>query len=142
MVLRVIATRYPPFTVSTTRTNGLATVRVRGELDMATEAEFLSGLMAALATGPAAVVLDLSELSFVDVIGVRALLTACDSCVNQGKQVSVTGAAPRIRRVFALCGVELYAATTPGRRGVFEGAGENTMASSTGPRFSRRMSRK
>jgi anti-anti-sigma factor len=71
----------PILRLSTTRPGGRRVVAAVGEVDIATAGEFAARLRAELACGP--VVLDLSELVFVDSAGVRALndlLEEIDRC--------------------------------------------------------------
>jgi anti-anti-sigma factor len=78
---------------------------VRGELDLATTAEFQEALHVQQASGRH-VVLDLAELDFIDSTGVRALLEAVMSAQADGWNLGVD---PRlthaVQRVFELTGL-------------------------------------
>jgi anti-anti-sigma factor len=97
--------RYPGFSVSTS-INGDATLSLRGELDMATEGAVLSAMREALASDAPRVVFDLSELSFVDVVGVHALLAGRRRCIEAGREAYLAQCPDQAQRVFALCGVD------------------------------------
>jgi anti-anti-sigma regulatory factor len=72
--------------------------RIRGEVDMTSSAAFGQAIAVAL-TGPGAVRLDVSELRFIDVSGLRAL---ADAARGSGRRVRVEGARPVLRRAWTL----------------------------------------
>ena len=69
---------YPPFEVTVQRDDELATITVRGELDLATAPQ----LSAAVAEHHDAglLVLDLTAVTFIDSAGVRVLIQADRAC--------------------------------------------------------------
>jgi anti-sigma B factor antagonist len=75
-----------------------------GELDLASVAEFERALGRALRARPARMVLDLSDLSFLDSCGLRALLTAQRACEEAGCALTLIAGNPA-RRLFELTGV-------------------------------------
>ena len=75
--------------------------RAVGELDMATADELLSGLAPAVADGTGDVVVDVSELSFVDSSGLRALIHLSRELEGRGRLVLV-GPTPPVQRVLGL----------------------------------------
>jgi anti-anti-sigma factor len=81
------------FSVSVIQLDGTATVRVAGELDLATIPE----LQAALADVHGHVVFDLGQLTFIDAIGVDELLHSAD-----GQGLEIRAASPFVRRVLRL----------------------------------------
>ena len=75
-----------------------------GELDVAT-AQVLDTLTdQQIATGPLEVRLDVAELGFCDVVGVRALLRAGRRLSAAGGQLVLLRPAPLLVRVAELCG--------------------------------------
>jgi anti-anti-sigma factor len=70
--------------------------RLKGELDMAT-AEDLSELLKTAAAKDDPIVLDLSEVSFMDSSGLRALLEAAG--LPTGGPVVIQDPSPQVRRV-------------------------------------------
>lgn len=52
------------------------------------------------------VLLDLSELKFCDVAGLRALLALRHAHVSQGRHFIAIRIPPRVRRVMDLCGID------------------------------------
>jgi anti-sigma B factor antagonist len=83
---------------------GVARIRLVGELDMMT-APLLGGALERLRT-PAVhtVVVDMSELGFVDSFGVATLATAAADPARPFS-LTVTGCRPHVRRVFELTGL-------------------------------------
>lgn len=77
-----------------------AVVRVAGELDMST-AEELQTALAALSESRS-LVIDLSECTFLDSTGVRAIA----SCVREGRRVSLVAVDPGIRRILEITALD------------------------------------
>lgn len=74
-------------------------VRLRGELDMAT-ADFLHGTLVKVAGST--VVVDLSELRFIDAAGLSALMVSRRDITAAGHRFGITGANALVRKVFEL----------------------------------------
>jgi anti-sigma B factor antagonist len=82
-------------------------VRLRGELDMSTApviAERLSGLGAR----GEAVLLDLDELAFIDIKGIRLVLAAVEDFQRDGRSLAVTHGSDPVRLIVGLMGVDKY----------------------------------
>jgi anti-anti-sigma factor len=75
-----------------------------GELDLASAARFERALGRSLRARPARMVLDLSQLSFLDSCGLRALLTAQRACEEADCALTLIAGDPA-RRLFELTGV-------------------------------------
>jgi anti-sigma B factor antagonist len=81
-------------------------VTLHGELDMMT-VESLRGLLReACATEPRRVVVDLSNVPFVDVLSLSTILAAADGQRDRGATLLVTGASSPVRRICALLNAE------------------------------------
>lgn len=65
-----------PFAVEATTVDGTTSVRVSGELDMATAPELRRVLESALEGPPERLAVDLRELTFTDSTGIRELVSA------------------------------------------------------------------
>ena len=92
---------YPPFVLTAQRDEGVATVVVSGELDLAT----VPRLSATVAEHSDArlLVLDLNAVTFIDSAGVQVLIEADRACAGSGSRLVVlTGDGP-VRRVLDLC---------------------------------------
>ena len=84
--------------------DGLATVSVSGELDLASAGEFSSAVRTALATG--AVAVDLQAVSFMDSAGVRALNTAVREAEEHGRELRICGPMqPSVVQILELTGM-------------------------------------
>jgi anti-anti-sigma factor len=78
---------------------GVDLVALRGELDFAS-GEPLSTAFADLTGGPRRVVVDLSDLEFVDSSGVKMLVAAARAVEDAGGTFVVAGPTATVRRVF------------------------------------------
>ena len=76
-----------------------------GELDIASAPILESTIASLCANGTSAIVLDLSELTFMDSTGLRAVLSADKLCSGKGHAFTLTGASGPVRRLFELTGV-------------------------------------
>jgi anti-sigma B factor antagonist len=81
-------------------------MELHGELDLAVAAHVFAEFDTLLATDPAAVIVDLRELSFMDVCGVRVLIALRTSCEEQGRRFVLVRGQPAIHRLLALCDLE------------------------------------
>jgi anti-anti-sigma factor len=80
-------------------------VILRGELDLASAEQADETLQAAEAQG-AMLVLDLSQLTFMDSTGLRLILRAVRRCRENGRRLKLISAPPPVQRVFTLTGME------------------------------------
>lgn len=89
------------------RVDGLATVRLRGELDISTAAD-LESLLSDLGSGdgPATIRVDLSELRFMDSTGLRLLVTADLRLRDEGRALQLVPGPEPVHRVFRLALLE------------------------------------
>jgi anti-sigma B factor antagonist len=76
-----------------------------GELDIASTPILEATIASLCDNGTSAIVLDLSELTFMDSTGLRAVLAADRLCGGKGHSFSVAGAGGPVRRLFELTGV-------------------------------------
>ena len=83
---------------------GATVMRLRGELDLASHREFEVALAGALRSPPERVVIDLTELEFMDVAGMRAMLRSQERAEAAGKQLVLAAAVPGVRRLLWLTG--------------------------------------
>jgi anti-anti-sigma factor len=80
-------------------------VRVRGELDMAT-APSLDGVLRTLLGCHERVLLDLDELAFIDMSGLRVVLAAAEEASRDGGALTVTRGSSQVRRLIALVALD------------------------------------
>lgn len=83
--------------------NNSATVRLRGELDIAS-AGAAQRAVEQLDAGIQQIVLDLSHITFCDAAGVRFLLTAQEQARTTGRDLVVRHPSRSVRRVLAITG--------------------------------------
>ena len=84
------------------------TVRVAGEIDIATVAEIEMPVAELLDSGFAHVVVDLREVSFMDSSGIRVLISAHQYAENLGARLSIVVGASRARQTLELSGAIDY----------------------------------
>ena len=78
-----------------------------GELDLAT-VDLLTTRLADAARNGQSVVLDLSDLDFIDSSGIRAFLQATAEASRDGWSFAITQPPARIQRVFEVAGVHAF----------------------------------
>ena len=76
---------------STSTTDGVATLRIEGELDAVTAPDLRPSVEALLAKRPARVVVDVSELRLIDSCGVGGLVLLCQKAKEYGGVVTIHG---------------------------------------------------
>jgi anti-anti-sigma factor len=81
-------------------------VRLRGELDVDTADNVVAALRDAERGGAAWIVVDMTDLGFIDSTGIQALLTAERSARENGHRLSFTRGGPQVERVLRLCGLD------------------------------------
>lgn len=77
-----------------------------GELDMASSTSLELELQSAEARRPPVLVLDLAELRFMGVSGLRSILGAARRARRDGRQLVVTNPVPHISRLFELTAID------------------------------------
>jgi anti-sigma B factor antagonist len=91
----------PPLSVVATQpVTGVTVVSLAGELDATTAAELTSVLRALSEDGHVRVVVDASDLAFIDSSGLNALVTGARALAATGGDMVVAGAPAHIDRVF------------------------------------------
>jgi anti-anti-sigma factor len=75
---------------------------LRGELDMGSVVEAESAVRAAAELTQGRLVIDLTELGFMDVFGARALLRVADEVLTADREVVIANPNRHVRRLFEL----------------------------------------
>lgn len=83
----------------------LPVVRAAGEVDLAVAPELEADINAALAAGRSAVVVDLSQATFLDSMALGVLAAARKKCREAGGDVYLVIEEPRILKVFEITGL-------------------------------------
>lgn len=83
-----------------------AVVSVAGEVDLETASQLGDHALAALQEVSAHLVLDLTEVTFMDSTGLKVLLTIQRRAELAGGSMSVAGASRSVRKIFGLTGLD------------------------------------
>ncbi len=87
-------------------TDGRVTVALTGELDLSSVGKVEEALRRAEADPPALLVLDLSELNFLDSTGLRCVVTADERAREQGRRLVIVRGPDAVQRVFSITRLE------------------------------------
>ena len=88
--------------VETVEEGGLVRLLLRGELDLSTVSKVEEELRRAEASEPPLLVLDLTELTFLDSTGLRLIVTADRRARDQGRRLAVVKGPDAVQRVFTI----------------------------------------
>ena len=91
-------------TVTSENQPGRTVVRVAGEIDVSNSDELDAAVAEAVNPGPAELVLDLVEVSFIDSTGIRSLLQAADRCAERSIALRVRPSTA-VQRLAELTGI-------------------------------------
>jgi anti-anti-sigma factor len=97
----------PDFDISATRCGAKVRLILSGELDLATEPQVERHVAAALAAG-ADLVIDVSQVTFIDSAGLGVLLAAHDRAARHGHPLVVVSGSDAVDHVFAVTDVEEF----------------------------------
>lgn len=86
--------------------NGVVRIAASGELDMASAPALAESLAGAEREGTDAIMLDLRNLTFIDLTSLQVLLRASERAGANGHRLVIAGASSAARRLFALTGTE------------------------------------
>jgi anti-anti-sigma factor len=92
--------------VTTQASGGRVTVSLKGELDLSSVGKVEDELKRVEADEPTLLVLDLSQLSFLDSTGLRAVVTADERARTNGRRLVVVRGSDAVQRVFAITRLE------------------------------------
>jgi anti-anti-sigma factor len=95
-----------PFEIESVRDADAGRLKLSGELDLASVSRVEQAVDAALAHGARTLVLDLSELSFVDSSGLRLFVVLSERAVAEGWKLSMTRPQEQAMTVFVVSGLE------------------------------------
>lgn len=95
----------PEFAIHADREGPVATVAIKGELDVATAPDLIAAI-SALAPGYEELVIDLSECSFFASSGISVLLDENARATAEGFQLVVVRALPEVQRIFDLTSLD------------------------------------
>jgi anti-sigma B factor antagonist len=84
---------------------GIATVALRGEIDVLTVDQVRVALIGALAAHPHELVVDLSDLTFIDSTGLGALIAGFQRARDAGVSFRLAHPTPAVRQILVLSGL-------------------------------------
>lgn len=82
------------------------TVRLAGELDLRAATELREELLRALGDGDGSLLLDMTELSFLDSTIISVLIMAKRRAEQAGGEVRLRNVPDRVKRVFSITGID------------------------------------
>jgi anti-anti-sigma factor len=92
-------------TISSERDGDLHTLELEGELDVATAPDVEQELKRVEATNAEAIILDLSDLTFIDSTGIRLVLAADRRSRADSNRLTLLRGTAAVRRAFEISGV-------------------------------------
>jgi anti-sigma B factor antagonist len=95
-----------PFDVSLSQKNTDFVVHVEGEVDLSAAPRLEETLLGAIEAGAVRIVLDFSQVIFIDSEGIRVLIRAYRQLLERGGSMSVRRCAPNVVRTFELLGLQ------------------------------------
>jgi anti-sigma B factor antagonist len=93
------------FSIQAVTEGPTTTLRVAGEVDLATADELNQAIAAALQAGPGALVVDLAEVTFLDSTGLAVLVAVTNQTGTSGVRLTIRDPAPRVRNVIRITGL-------------------------------------
>jgi anti-sigma B factor antagonist len=85
---------------------GHAVVAVRGEIDMHSAGKLSERLISRLGPGPAPLIVDLTEVGFIDSTGLGALVAARNQAQESGSVLRVVCPQERLLKLFRITGLD------------------------------------
>jgi anti-sigma B factor antagonist len=82
-----------------------STIELEGEWDLAQQAATTDAITQVLYRRPACVVVDLSQLSFIDSSGIHVLINTRNRCAAQATHLVIIPGPRAVQRVFEICGL-------------------------------------
>lgn len=97
----------PPFDfrITASEQGSTSTIELEGDWDLAQQAASTAAIAHALDRRPACLVLDLSQLSFIDSCGIHVLINARNRCAEQATHLVIISGPRAVQRVFEICGL-------------------------------------
>lgn len=92
----------PQFSATINSRNGVASIALRGELDIATVSDLEGHLAPFESNGVSAIMLDMRDLTFIDSVALHSIVRARERAKTNGQRLILVGARPTARRLFEL----------------------------------------
>lgn len=91
--------------ITTERGNGTSTVRLSGELDIATAPRLISTVRELTADGFRRIELDCGDVAFIDSAGIRALIVSKNEASQRGTRLALVATSTAMSRVLDMTGL-------------------------------------
>jgi anti-anti-sigma factor len=108
MVVHGLSKTGDGFGVEVVHSDGIMALTISGELDTANVSFLRDRIAQAIHDEPAALLVDLGELTFCDPTGISVLILTCNRIRANGGTFALTHLQPRVRRTFESTGVVEY----------------------------------
>lgn len=96
------SSRFQPFAINVCSDQGEAVVALTGELDLASAAELERAVRELRAGGCDRVVVDLSDVDFLDSTGLRVLISLRNTAQRAGHRLTIVPGRQGVQRIFEL----------------------------------------
>jgi anti-sigma B factor antagonist len=103
----------PTFDIRTTDEGRAVVVTVHGEIDLSTHDQLAAALRRAVAPPARQIVVDLSDVGFLDSSGIRTLVIGWRQAESQGMSFALRKPRPVVLKVLQLTGVDQALAILP-----------------------------
>jgi anti-anti-sigma factor len=104
--------RVMPFDVQVVSQDDRRTLLLSGDLDISSADQVEAMIHQALRPGTASVVLDLSEVAYMDSTGLRVIVAIAQLCEQHGSEFALVPGPPEVQRVFELTGISEHLSFT------------------------------
>ena len=94
------------FEMTRTHQPGVSVLQARGEIDVASAPEFHASRAQLIGEGPEILIVDMSEVSFIDSTGLGVLVSAEKESRGAGHELRLVVTQPPITRLLALTGLD------------------------------------
>lgn len=101
------------FSIQAVTEGPTTTLRVSGEVDLATADELNRAAAAALQAGPGALVIDLAGVTFLDSTGLAVLVAVTNQTTASGVRLTIRDPVPRVRNVIRITGLGQFLPLAP-----------------------------
>jgi anti-sigma B factor antagonist len=95
----------PDLTIRRETEGGACTLRLSGELDLASAGVLDTAIAELCADGVGTIVLEMGDLQFMDSTGLRSLLVGQELCAVNGHELLIGTLSPQVQRLFEVSGV-------------------------------------
>ncbi|MBN2303254.1 MAG: STAS domain-containing protein [Anaerolineae bacterium] len=101
--------------------NGVTVFVLNGRIDSAGAVEMDNALQAAVAAGKTRIVLEMSEISYINSAGLRTLADILTQSKSQNGDLRLVALSTKVERVFKIIGFDKFFATYPDVDAALEG---------------------